>query len=364
MKIRSLVYAAALSAPLSSCAVQSEDSGAWIEPGATGESRESIVNGTLAGDYPEAIAINMRSASGQGFACSGVMIAPRVALTAGHCIDGMSSWEILIDGQSRPVSGAETYDWHESDTTNVNPNHHDVGLVYLKDPVALGSYPALSGGLLADGTRVTNVGRILNDALTNRLYKATVSAKKAASIGFPFDYYSSVVIQHGDSGGPVFQDGTHTVVAINSGANDALQVLARVDLLTSWILARAASTGASVRVDTRAGAAPACANEVEPNDTLGSAKTLVDNACGSLKSGSDLDYYSAAAPIGTTTLELVPSGDASFDVGFLSGARCSIQLRKQRAVTVTVAGASRTLCLAVSSPSKSVQSYRLDKVRK
>jgi hypothetical protein len=269
-----------------------------------------------------------------------------------------------VNGQTRAATGAETYDWHETNTNDVNPNHHDLGLVYLKDAVSLGSYPSLSGGLLADNSRATSVGRILNDALTNKLYKATVPVKNAASVGFPFDYYSPSVIQHGDSGGPVFKEGTHTIVAINSGANDTTQVLARVDLLTSWIAARVASTGASASVTLPRAPAPVCANEVETNDTLATAKTLGDNVCGSIKSATDLDYYTAAIPVGTTTLELVPTGDASFSVGFLSGATCAIQLQKQRAVTVTVAGAARTLCMVVSSPSKTVQSYRINKVRK
>ena len=51
--------------------------------------------------------------------------------------------------------------------------------------------------------------------------------------GAPLDYTSTLVIQPGDSGGPDFIAGTHTIVSVNSGEQRAssVQFLARVDLV-------------------------------------------------------------------------------------------------------------------------------------
>jgi hypothetical protein len=54
------------------------------------------------------------------------------------------------------------------------------------------------------------------------------------------------VIQPGDSGGPVFLSGTHTILAVNSGAGSNTQVLARVDLLADWLTSQVASHGGTV----------------------------------------------------------------------------------------------------------------------
>ena len=66
-------------------APKAEDIGAVIEP---------IIGGVPATEYPEAAILNMRTAAGANYACTASIIAPKVVLTAGHCVnaggDGVS----------------------------------------------------------------------------------------------------------------------------------------------------------------------------------------------------------------------------------------------------------------------------------
>jgi hypothetical protein len=100
---------------------------------------------------------------------------------------------------------------------------------------------------VADGTRIVNIGRINNGVLSNTslFVSKPIPVRGATSVGFPFDYVAMEVIESGDSGGPDELPGTdpHQIVAVNSGAGGGTEVLARVDLLRSWILGKVASHG-------------------------------------------------------------------------------------------------------------------------
>lgn len=362
---------------------ESEEVSASIEP---------IIGGVAASDYPEAAILNMKSTKGS-WACSAALIAPKVVLTAGHCVDGMTSFDVVVGTKAQTTTSGETYDWAENGATNVNPKHHDVGLVYLSSPITLTSYPTIATAGLASGAKVTNVGRILNGTLTSSLWKASVTIVPGSNYGYPFDYASTDVIEHGDSGGPVFQYGTHTIVAVNSGAGGGIQVLARVDLLAAWIQSRIASHGgmgtstdagvdaakpadagtdvkdsgtvtdSGAKADTGAadagGGTKCVANEAEPNDSYAKANALGASACGALSTTTDADYYTFTAPIGTT--KVVLSGTGVFTIGYSSPSGCTPVLSGQTGVAITVSGAARGICIAVGSPNKTTGSYVLSR---
>jgi hypothetical protein len=231
---RWLAVRAAMLLPTIACTA-AVDSGSEDEP--VGVSAEPIIGAVPAASYSEAAILNIDvpASGGVFWACSAAVIAPRVVLTAGHCVDGHSKWQVVSGTQSRLSTTAVTYDWHENGAKTINPAHHDIGLVFLGSDIALSSYPKLATAPLANGALVTNVGRIDNGALTNRLYEAPGPVAPGTSVGFPFDYAAEDIVQGGDSGGPDFAAGTHTIVAVNSGARTAGEVLARVDLLFGWI---------------------------------------------------------------------------------------------------------------------------------
>jgi len=231
-------------ASLSACSVSYSES---ADPERTGDDSQAIKGGSIATDYPESVLLMMTVGGTPKSLCSGSLLAPTVVLTAGHCVHGFDSWTVTApfagDQTSISRSGV-TYDWN-TDSDHVDPNAHDVAIVILDTPITIASYPTVAASPLADGSSVVNVGRINNGQLSSKaLYKSKpLAVKSAESAGYPFDYMGSEIIEHGDSGGPVFIPGSHTVVAVNSGGGEGTEILARVDLVHDWILKQIPSNG-------------------------------------------------------------------------------------------------------------------------
>jgi hypothetical protein len=262
----------------------------------------------------------------------------------------------------------------------VNPNHHDIGLVFLDQPVVLASYPTLAKAPLRDGTNVTDIGRVRDGTLTQDLYLAPAVVRAGASAGYPLDYASADVIQPGDSGGPVMVGDTHQIAAVNSGVGGDQQLLARVDLVYDWIQwqiaahpavedtraefdawATAKATGTQGAGSQPAGVAPgACAGmlEKESNDRLTLANTLSGTLCGQLSSGTDQDWSKVTLGAGATSVRLSADGDAVVELGLQSGMNC-VPVGVGLQFEVNVAGGIQNLCMRVLSPSHRVQSYML-----
>jgi len=370
-----------------------------------------IVGGTKTAAYPAAALLNMRAASGAYYACTAAVIAPKVVLTAGHCVDGMVAWEVVANGSLRTSAKGETYDWKENGATTVNPLHHDLGLVYLDEPIVLPAYPALASGAAASGTAAVDVGRIRDSTVTNEIFSAPIKLRSGATVGFPFDYAAEGVIEHGDSGGPVFLEASQTIVAVNSGLGGSTEVLARVDLLADWlksrIAARAAVPTPSAGPDAgtpkpdaespkpdggmptpgseppkpggeppKPGGEPdagaprpsppgaGCeSKEVEPNNAIDSASVLKTRACGALGTGDDRDWFTYVAAPGKTLLTVDSTADAAGSFGFLSGGKCTTVLQNARSVALTVTSGSPTLCIGVSSAARKTQPYVVGALR-
>lgn len=237
----------AFALPLPACLAPASDAGVETDGENVGRDDRPIIGGSKASAYPEAVLVNMKQGGQVTSYCSGALIAPKVVLTAGHCVYPFTGWDVVApyaSGQKASASSGATYDWKEAGET-VNPSMHDVGLVFLDKAITLSSYPKIATSPLANGAQVLNIGRINNGTLstTNLYVSKAITVSSAASVGFPFDYLAKEVIESGDSGGPDVIPGTHTIVAVNSGAGGGTEVLARVDLLATWIQQQVAAHG-------------------------------------------------------------------------------------------------------------------------
>lgn len=317
-----------------------------------------IIGGQVATMYPEAAYLNIDFTASGGVICSAALVAPRVVLTAGHCVDTHQTWTVVVGNESRTSTSATTFDWDENGATSVNPLHHDIGLVFLDTPIDIATYPTIPSAPVPNGARVTNVGRINNGKATNQLYMADVTVRDGTTVGYPFDYASSVVIQPGDSGGPGFAAGTHSLVSVNSGAGANTQVLARTDLLRDWILSqiRAHGGGGAAGGGSSSSAQASCPTDAEPNDTFAAASALpAGSACGALTS-DDQDWYRLDAVAGATfSVAIATNGDASFDLGQASGSACTPTMTGLKLFSANVSAAS-SYCVRVTG---SAQSYTL-----
>ena len=226
------------------CTVPSEPDG---QAPAQGEEEVSqpIINGTSASAFTEAALVN-----GPNFACSGAVIAPRVVLTAGHCVVGTSSWTVKAPyAANQSARGTRSWTPYVSTGNTVNPDTLDVGVIILDTPTTITTYPKLTSAAVVRGTKAVNVGRKRNGELSStQLYVgASVSLIPGDPQGFPLAYASAEIIESGDSGGPVYvgSGASRSLTAVNSGGGGENQVLARVDLAFAKFQELIAANGGS-----------------------------------------------------------------------------------------------------------------------
>lgn len=311
------------------CAQPEESSSSSQDREILGEKvAQPIVDGSPASAYTEAALINA-----PGFICSGALIAPRVALTAGHCVVNATSWTVVTPyAGNRSAHASKAWTDYSSTGNTVNPSTLDVAVIILDEPIDLSSYPQLATSASPGGTKAVNVGRIRNGqaSFSGLFFGSAVTLQAGSSWGFPKSYVSEEVIESGDSGGPVYvgSGASRAIVAVNSGGGGGLQVLARVDLAYAKIQQLIAANGgggaaggsggttapppAPAPAPAPSASCPGGAPESEPNDTPKDANPLEGARCGSLSSASDVDWYSwsvSAAGV-AYDVKLTTSGDA------------------------------------------------------
>jgi hypothetical protein len=314
-----------------------------------------IVGGSPASAYPESALISMAKNGRTVAACSGSVIAPSVVLTAGHCVAGFTGWTVrapFTQMATVTTSSGETFDWRDTGSENVDPNSHDIGLVYL-------------------GT--VNIGRLNNGALSNTalFVSKPITVNNAANRGFPFDYIATEVIESGDSGGPVEIPGSatpHTIVAVNSGAGGGTEVLARVDLLKSWIAGKIAAHGGGGSTTPPPPPPPTnpppatCSGpaEREPNDNFQAPNALGPSVCGNVGGADAQDWFSwsigGAIPY---RVQLTASNDASISMWKqVNGSFQQVNAASATLIANTASGAG-SYVVVVRSASGRAQSYSL-----
>jgi hypothetical protein len=226
-----LVLSALLSGIVAGCAADPAPSGS--APRLEGETGENII-GTQrsAAAYSEAVRVQVNNA--QSDFCSGVLIAPSVLMTAAHCIvfNQGGTWTITAPftatgSQVRTASNGEPMDPAFYNVTyadyDTHSELHDTGLVYLDTPITGVTFPSLTAMRYPpSGTTpaVSAVGRMSVNASAGLVLSAAVPLSPTnGTTGYPFDNKTPRVTNGGDSGGPLFLDGTHTLVGTETRFN-------------------------------------------------------------------------------------------------------------------------------------------------
>jgi len=250
--------------------------------GASGGAQASIVGGATASneEWPWAAFILAADKQGEGFSCSGSVIAPNLVLTAGHCVEDIVTGRktplpqyVVVTGSS-DVRDATLRQVSKVKRAILYPDfnrfkvHGDAALLQLATPTTappLALATETDAALLAANTPAWIAGWGLFGPLRN--LKRTPVLRRAATFVqqrlycrnharayYPFFNYSmqlctitppgfSIGTCHGDSGGPALafrEDGTPVQIGITSlGAADCdthlPDIFTRVDRIYPWI---------------------------------------------------------------------------------------------------------------------------------
>lgn len=225
------------------CAFLSLGCSLFVSCGKTSEKSEVKIFGgqpTAEGQWLSAIAYG----DGTGFFCTGVAAAPKLVITAAHCLKGKDpSIQTVLVGNG--VEGGEIVNGNAVESSAVHPkyvgygNGYDIGFLILKDPLPLPkeAYIKLANpaereneGLEAVGRKVTilGYGARENSELGIKYEVETSIVSKVEDLGGitthrPSNEFLAGGENHGvcggDSGGPIYtqsKDGTWRVIGLTS----------------------------------------------------------------------------------------------------------------------------------------------------
>jgi secreted trypsin-like serine protease len=196
---------------------------------------QGVIGGNLdAGQHPASGALLVPGPNGLVPECSGVLIAPRLFLTAGHCTNhaiAAGGAYVVFGDQLDPGSWAPIHGTPVTDPAfgHDSSDPHDLGVIVLDEnaPVAPASLPApgAADNLAKNGVAPLSVGYGYSGLLGKgfaydglRHVAAIPVASQTATL-LRLGSSTGAQLCFGDSGGPQYLPGSSTVVSVTSGGN-------------------------------------------------------------------------------------------------------------------------------------------------
>lgn len=197
--------------------------------------------------HPEVVYVLMKGKDGWTWFCTGTLVAPRVVVTAAHCLNAAQflSWEVFAPTlAAKPRVAASAV--HMFDAAYKDVTKPDLGIVELSADIPLTQYPELvdvSAQVDAGkDTRVMSIVRTAEKPEAPLARTATMKMTSTQTYGYTHGFGVPLFSHGGDSGAGLFlvENGqpTHKLVAVAREPDPArkLDQLSRVETgFAAWV---------------------------------------------------------------------------------------------------------------------------------